>query len=119
MNAVEELLEELSIKVKEVVGSDILEGAPSAIDGLLSRIDAAEESAVHAMISIKVRRRKFLDKVTPCFLSKASDLFNCTGELSIVEIKDLRLPHFSNMSFASKIRMLPLMDESRSYEQHT
>ena len=107
MNAVEKLLDQLSIKVKEVVGSDIPEGAPSAVDGLLSRIDAAEESAVHAMVSIKVRRRKFLDKVTPCSLSKASDLFSCTGDLSIVEIKNLRLPQFSNMSFVSKIRMLP------------
>ena len=119
MNAVEELLEQLSIKVREIAGSDTPVGAPSAVDELLSRIDAAEESAVHAMVSIKVRRRKFLDKVTPCSLSKASDLFNCTGDLSIVEIKDLRLPHFSNMSSASKIRMLPLMDEFRSYEQHT
>ena len=30
-----------------------------------------------------------------------------TGDLSIVEIKNLRLPQFSNMSFVSKIRMLP------------
>ena len=45
MNATEELLDQLSIKVKEVAGSDTPVGAPSAVDELLSRIDAAEESA--------------------------------------------------------------------------
>ena len=52
MNATEELLDQLSIKVKEVAGSDTPEGAPGGIDELLNQIDAAEESAVHAMASI-------------------------------------------------------------------
>jgi hypothetical protein len=54
MNATEELLDQLSIKVKEVAGSDTPEGAPGGIDEVLNQIDAAEESAVHAML---VRRR--------------------------------------------------------------
>ena len=44
MNAVEELLDQLSIKVKEIAGSDTPEGAPGEIDELLNQIDAAEES---------------------------------------------------------------------------
>ena len=52
MNATEELLDQLSIKVKEVAGSDTPEDAPGAVDELLNQIDTAEESAVHAMASI-------------------------------------------------------------------
>lgn len=51
------------------------------------------------------RARTFLTKITKEKISKAIDLFSKPNEVTFKTIKNLRLPQFSNMSFASKLRM--------------
>ena len=51
------------------------------------------------------RVKKFRDKVNDILLKKAAKLFPVIVANGIIQIKELKLPQFSNLSFISKVRM--------------
>ena len=95
--------------VEEFIRKDLISGNPEFVKNGLSNVIYWG----YARIGYRDRRvETFRNKVTHGQLYDATRCFKDTHGIGLVEIKKLRLPQFSGMSFISKIRMFLDPDNS-------
>jgi len=106
-NTPERLPNMRAVEIK--IGSDLTSGEPQRIKNGLSNVLYWG----YAKMGIRdTRVKRFRERVTLSRLKQGGDLFARAVLPSVFEIKALKLPEFSGLSFVSKIRMF--LDPDRS-----